>query len=43
MTDLKNIPFVDNKGFSLKNFFLFQRSGKRTWLEIPFIGFTWRK
>lgn len=42
MTVYSNIPFIDSKGFHLRNFFYFQRSGKRYWLEIPFIGFTWR-
>jgi hypothetical protein len=34
----RNIPFIDSKF----PFIYFQKTGKRLWIELPFIGFTFR-
>jgi hypothetical protein len=34
----RNIPFIDNKGWG----FHYQKFNKRYWIELPFIGFTFK-
>lgn len=38
----QNIPFVDTTGLTAKKLFFFQRAGRRIWIEIPFLGITFR-
>jgi hypothetical protein len=33
----RNIPFIDNK-----KMFFYQKINRRIWIEIPFIGFTFK-
>jgi hypothetical protein len=38
LTLVRNIPFIDTKGFG----FHFQRFNNRIWIEIPFLAFSFK-